>query len=96
MPTPRGWRPGFHASGSPVTGSRAATPGRGTPPPIARSRPCGLLSHRWWPPTYTAAPVTAVASSESPPEEATQVGCTAWPRPEVSKRAAASHSEPAR
>ena len=66
-PTPRGLRPGFHASGTPVSGSSAPRPGRGTAPWPAASRPRPLLSQRWWPPTYTASPVTAVDHSESAP-----------------------------
>ena len=49
-PTPR-VRPGFHDSGSPLTGSRAAMPERGTAPGPAWSAWKGLLNHRMWPPT---------------------------------------------
>jgi hypothetical protein len=40
---------------------------RGTAPAPARSALCGLFIQRWWPPTYTALPVTATLYSVSPP-----------------------------
>ena len=49
-PTPR-VRPGFHDSGSPLTGSRAAMPSRATAPGPAWSPWNGLFCQRMCPPT---------------------------------------------
>ena len=49
-PTPR-VRPGFHDSGRPLTGSRAAMPVAGTAPGPAWSPWNGLFCQRMWPPT---------------------------------------------
>ena len=65
-PTPRA-RPGFHDSGRPLTGSRAAMPSRDTAPGPAWSPWNGLFCQRMWPPTYTALPVTATPYVVSPP-----------------------------
>src|SRR6266699_1014372 len=45
-PAPRGLRPGFQENGTPLAGSRAATPGRGTAPGWALSEPRLLFSQR--------------------------------------------------
>src|SRR5688572_16875446 len=88
-PTPRR-RVGSHGVARPVTGSTAAMPLRDTAPLPAFSLPYGLFIHRWWPPTYTAGPVTETVYSESPPVWFTQAGCCPA-APAVGNRATVSH-----
>ena len=66
--------PGFHPSARPVSGSIAPMPRRlaaGAPETLSPvpmlAYPSGLSSHRKWPPTYTAAPVSLTDQTLSPP-----------------------------
>jgi hypothetical protein len=67
-PTPRSVCGCHQGSARPVLGSSAAIPLTSTAfASHTLLLPHSLLSHRLWPPTYTAEPVTATAYMESPP-----------------------------